>query len=143
MLVDKKTGEGICIIDLDTTMPGLSINDFGDSIRFGANHSAEDEKDLSKVALDMGKYEAFTRGFVGALKDSMTDAEKETLALGAVAMTVECGIRFLGDYLDGDKYFRVHYPDQNLVRAKAHLILAQDMVKKLDEMHAIVKKYCE
>ena len=143
VLFDRVTLEHLSVIDLDTVMPGLVACDFGDAIRVIGSTGAEDEKDLSKVALDMDKYEAFTRGFVGALKDSMTAAEKETLALGAVAMTVECGIRFLGDYLDGDKYFRVHYPDQNLVRAKAHLILAQDMVKKLDEMHEIVKKYCE
>jgi hypothetical protein len=91
----------------------------------------------------MEKYEAFTRGFVGALSGYMTQAEKETLALGAVAMTVECGIRFLTDYLDGDKYFRIHYPDQNLARAKAHLVLAQDMLKKLDKMQEIVNQYCK
>jgi hypothetical protein len=117
--------------------------DFGDAIRVIGSTGEEDERDLSKVSLDMEKYKAFTRGFVGTLASSMTKAEKENLALGAVAMTVECGIRFLGDYLDGDKYFRIHYPDQNLARAKAHLVLAQDMVKKLDEMQAIVNQYCE
>ena len=143
VLFDRDTLEHLSVIDLDTVMPGLVACDFGDAIRVIGSTGAEDEQDLSKVALDMEKYEAFARGFVGTLRDSMTDAEKKTLALGAVAMTVECGIRFLTDYLDGDKYFRVHYPDQNFARAKAHLILAQDMVKKLDEMQSIVDKYCE
>jgi hypothetical protein len=143
VLFDKDTLEHLSVIDLDTVMPGLVACDFGDAIRVIGSTGAEDEQDLAKVALDIEKYEAFTRGFVGTLRDSMTDEEKETLALGAVAMTVECGIRFLGDYLDGDKYFRVHYPDQNLARAKAHLILAQDMMKRLDEMQAIVYKYCK
>ena len=143
VLFDKTTLEHLSVIDLDTVMPGLVACDFGDAIRVIGSTGAEDEQDLAKVALDMEKYEAFTRGFVGTLRDGLTQAEKETLALGAVAMTVECGIRFLGDYLDGDKYFRVHYPEQNLARAKAHLILAQDMVKRLDEMQSIVDKYCK
>lgn len=143
VLFDKNTLEHLSVIDLDTVMPGLVACDFGDAIRVIGSTGAEDEQDLSKVALDMDKYEAFARGFVGTLCDSMTQAEKDTLALGAIAMTVECGIRFLGDYLDGDKYFRIHYPDQNLARAKAHLVLAQDMLKKLDEMQRIVYKYCK
>lgn len=143
VLFDKDTLDHLSVIDLDTVMPGLVACDFGDAIRVIGSTGAEDEQNLEKVALDMDKYEAFARGFVGMLRDSMTDVEKETLALGAVAMTVECGIRFLGDYLDGDKYFRVHYPDQNFARAKAHLVLAQDMVKRLDEMQAIVNKYCK
>ena len=102
----------------------------------------EDEKDLSKVAIDLNKYEAFTRGFVSKLGNMLTEAEKKSLALGAVAMTAECGVRFLTDYLNGDKYFRIHYSDQNLARAKCHLTLAQDMVKKLDQMQEIVNKYC-
>ena len=122
-------------------MPGLVAFDFGDAIRVAASTAAEDEKDLSKVALSMEKYEAFTRGFVRQVKDSLTQAEKETLALGAIAMTVECGIRFLTDYLDGDVYFKIHYIGQNLVRAKCQLALAQDMIKHLDEMQAIVDKY--
>lgn len=143
VLFDKDTLEHLSVIDLDTVMPGLVACDFGDAIRVIGSTGAEDENDLSKVTLDMDKYEAFTRGFVGKLCDSMTEAEKKTLALGAVAMTVECGVRFLTDYLDGDKYFRIHYPDQNLARAKAHLVLAQDMIEKLDAMQEIVNKYCK
>ena len=89
----------------------------------------------------MEKYEAFTRGFVKTVGGNITQAEKDSLALGAVAMTAECGVRFLTDYINGDKYFKIHYPDQNLARAKAHLVLARDMVAHLKEMEEIVKKY--
>ncbi len=143
ILFDKETLKHLSVIDLDTVMPGLVAFDFGDAIRIAASTSVEDEKDLSKVALDLERYEAFTRGFVTTLKDALTPKEKETLALGAVAMTAECGMRFLTDYLNGDKYFRIHYPDQNLVRARCQLKLAQDMIKNLDKMQAIVEKYCQ
>ena len=142
VLFDEETGEYLAAIDLDTVMPGLVAFDFGDAIRVAASTVDEDEKDLSKVALDLDKYEAFTRGFVSKLGNMLTEAERNSLALGAVAMTVECGVRFLTDYLNGDKYFRIHYPDQNLARAKCHLTLARDMVKKLDQMQEIVDKYC-
>ncbi len=141
VLFDAKTHEHLSVIDLDTVMPGLVAFDFGDAIRVAASTGKEDEKDLDKVALDMEKYEAFTKGFVGAVKDTLISAEKETLSLGAVAMTVECGMRFLTDYINGDKYFKIHYPDQNLVRARCHLILARDMIRRLDEMQAMVDKY--
>ena len=143
VLFDEETFEYLCVIDLDTVMPGLLAFDFGDAIRIAASTGEEDEKDLDKVAVDMEKYEAFTQGFVSAVSHMMTDAEKANLALGAIAMTVECGMRFLTDYLAGDKYFRIHYEDQNLVRARAHLALAKDMVERLDEMQAIVEKYCQ
>ncbi len=143
VLFDAKTLEHLSVIDLDTVMPGLVAFDFGDAIRVAASTAKEDEWDLKKVALDLDKYEAFTRGFVGAVKHTLLPAEKETLALGAVAMTVECGMRFLTDYINGDKYFKIHYPDQNLIRARCQMKLAQDMIKHLDEMQAIVKKYCE
>lgn len=143
VLFDGETGEHLSVIDLDTVMPGLVAFDFGDAIRVAASTVDEDEKDLSKVAIDLEKYEAFTRGFVGAVGGMLTAAEKDTLALGALAMTAECGARFLTDYLNGDKYFRIHYPDQNLARARCHLRLAEDMVEKLDKMQEIVKKYCK
>ena len=142
VLFDAATQEKLSVIDLDTVMPGLVAFDFGDAIRVAGSTVDEDEKDLSKVALDLQKYEAFTRGFVGMVKDGITEAERSTLALGVVAMTVECGVRFLTDYLNGDKYFRIHYPDQNLARARCHLQLARDMVQKLDKMQQIVDKYC-
>ncbi len=141
VLIDRATGEGICVIDLDTTMPGLSINDFGDSIRFGANHSAEDEKDLSKVNFDIALYEAYTRGFLAGAQGSLTKEELDYLPWGAKLMTLECGIRFLTDYLDGDNYFRIHYPEQNLDRCRTQFKLVSDMEKQFDAMHAVVKKY--
>ncbi len=141
ILVDRDTQEGICIIDLDTTMPGLSINDFGDSIRFGANHCKEDEKDLSKVNFDIDLYEAYTRGFLEGAGDCLTAAELEYLPWGARLMTLECGIRFLTDYLDGDHYFRIHYPEQNLDRCRTQFKLVSDMEKQFDAMGAIIQKY--
>ncbi len=143
ILIDRQTGNGICVIDLDTTMPGLSINDFGDSIRFGANHSAEDEKDLSKVNFDIDLYEAYTRGFLKGAQGSLTPAELEYLPWGAKLMTLECGIRFLTDYLDGDNYFRIHYPEQNLDRCRTQFKLVRDMEEQFDAMHAVVAKYAK
>ena len=141
ILFDRATGKGICVIDLDTTMPGLSINDFGDSIRFGANHSAEDEKDLRKVNFDMELYEAYTRGFLSGAQGSLTPAELEYLPWGAKLMTLECGIRFLTDYLDGDHYFRIHYPEQNLDRCRTQFKLVADMEQQFQSMHDVVRKY--
>ncbi len=141
ILIDRDTHEGICVIDLDTTMPGLSINDFGDSIRFGANHSREDEPDLSKVQFDIGLYEVYTRGFLEGAQGSLTPAELEYLPWGARLMTLECGIRFLTDYLDGDHYFHISHPRQNLDRARTQFKLVQDMEAQFDAMGAIVTKY--
>ena len=140
ILIDRDTHEGICVIDLDTTMPGLSINDFGDSIRFGANHSKEDEKDLSKVNFDIELYEAYTRGFLEGARGGLTPAELEYLPWGAKLMTLECGIRFLTDYLDGDNYFRIHYPEQNLDRCRTQFKLVADMEAQWEQMHSIVKE---
>ena len=140
ILIDRDTHEGICVIDLDTTMPGLSINDFGDSIRFGANHSAEDEKDLTKVNFDIDLYEVYTRGFLEGAQGGLTPAELEYLPWGASLMTLECGIRFLTDYLDGDNYFRIHYPEQNLDRCRTQFKLVADMEAQWTQMHEIVKE---
>ena len=141
ILIDRETGEGICVIDLDTTMPGLSINDFGDSIRFGANHSAEDEKDLSKVNFDIELYEVYTRGFLEGAQGSLTPADLEYLPWGARLMTLECGIRFLTDYLDGDHYFRIHRPEHNLDRCRTQFKLVRDMEEQFEAMAAVVAKY--
>ena len=143
VLFDAKTKEHLAVIDLDTVMPGLIAFDFGDAIRIVGSKGEEDEKDLSKAVLDAEKYEAFTKGFVEQVKEHLTEAEKETLALGAIAMTAECGARFLTDYLNGDKYFRIHYEEQNLVRARCHLAYAEDMIGRLEEMQSIVEKYCK
>lgn len=142
VLFDKDTNERLCVIDLDTVMPGLVAFDFGDAIRVAANTGEEDEKDLSKVSLNVEAYEAFAKGFLGEIGGLISDNEKKSLPLGAIAMTVECGVRFLTDYLNGDKYFRTHYPEHNLVRARCQLALARDMLKKFDEMQEIVNKYC-
>ena len=140
ILIDETTMEGICVIDLDTTMPGLSIYDFGDSIRFGANHCAEDEKDLSKVNFDIELYKIYARGFLEGAQGGLTDAELEYLPWGAKLMTLECGIRFLTDYLDGDNYFRIHYPEQNLDRCRTQFKLVADMENQWDAMHAIIRE---
>ena len=141
VLMDKTTGEGICIIDLDTVMPGLSINDFGDSIRFGANHSAEDETDLSKVNLDVDLFEAYTQAFLEGAGGTLTEKEIEYLPWGAKLMTLECGMRFLTDYLEGDVYFHISRERQNLDRCRTQCKLVQDMEARWDELAAIVAKY--
>lgn len=142
VLFDEETRESLCVIDLDTIMPGLVGFDFGDAIRFIANKAKEDESDLTKVGIDLSKYDSFAKGFIGVVKDTLCPAEKDTLALGSITMTLECGLRFLTDYIDGDKYFHVDYPTHNLVRARCQLELAKDMIRHYDEMTAIVKKYC-
>jgi hypothetical protein len=141
VLMDKTTGEGICIIDLDTVMPGLSINDFGDSIRFGANHSAEDETDLSKVNLDVDLFEAYTQAFLEGAGGTLTEKEIEYLPWGAKLMTLECGMRFLTDYLEGDVYFHISRERQNLDRCRTQCKLVQDMEARWDELAAIAAKY--
>lgn len=143
ILIDRDTHEGICVIDLDTTMPGLSINDFGDSIRFGANHCREDEKDLGKVSFDIGLYEVYTRGFLEGAQGSLTEEELKYLPWGARLMTLECGIRFLTDYLEGDHYFHIQYPEQNLDRCRTQFKLVKDMERQFDAMSAVVEKYAK
>ena len=141
VLFDKDTGKGLCVIDLDTIMPGYSVNDFGDSIRFGATTAAEDEADLSKVNFDIELYELYVKGFVEGAKGGLSAGELELLPIGAIMMTFECGMRFLADYLNGDTYFKIHRPKQNLDRARNQFKLVADMEARLPEMQAIVKKY--
>ena len=123
VLIDDKTHQGICVIDLDTVMPGLAINDFGDSIRFGASTGAEDEKDLSLIQCDMHLFEVYTKGFIEGCDGKLTDEEIKALPLGAKVMTFECGMRFLTDYLQGDTYFKIRYPEHNLDRCRTQLKL--------------------
>lgn len=139
VMLDAETGKGLCVIDLDTVMPGLSLYDFGDSIRFGANTAAEDETDLSKVSLDMGLYEQYVRGYLQGCRGSLTPKELEMLPMGAKIMTMECGMRFLTDYLSGDTYFRIHRPHQNLDRCRTQLALAADMERKWAQMEQICR----
>lgn len=141
ILFDETGSDGVCVIDLDTVMPGSMLFDFGDAIRFGASTAAEDEKDLDKVNFDIALFEEFTKGFTEPLKDVMTDAEKELLPLSAVIMSLECGMRFLTDYLQGDTYFKTHYPSHNLDRCRTQLKLVSEMENRLDEMRDIVNKY--
>ena len=141
VMLDASTGKYVAVIDLDTIMPGSICYDFGDSIRFGCNPAAEDERDLSKVVFDINLFEAYVKGYLHSLGDSVTAIEKQNLAFGAILMTYECGIRFLSDYLDGDVYFRTHREEQNLDRTRTQFKLVKDMEERLSEMEAIVNKY--
>ncbi len=141
ILFDADTHTALCIIDLDTVMPGLSLYDFGDSIRFGANTGAEDETDLTKVGLDLSLFEAFTKGYLEGCNGSLTAKEIEMLPMGAKLMTYECGMRFLTDFLTGDHYFKIHRENHNLERARTQFQLVADMEAKWNEMCAIVQKY--
>lgn len=141
ILFDADSKKALCIIDLDTVMPGLSHYDFGDSIRFGASTGAEDEKDLSKIELDLSLFETFTKGFLEGCGGSLTEKEIEMLPMGAKLMTYECGIRFLADFLEGDVYFKIHREGHNLDRARTQFKLVADMEAKWEQMAAIVGQY--
>lgn len=141
IMIDNTTKKGICVIDLDTVMPGLAMNDFGDSIRFGASTGAEDEQDLSKVECSMDLFESYTKGYINGCGGKLTEKEIELLPMGAKIMTFECGMRFLTDYLQGDVYFKVHREGHNLDRCRTQFKLVEDMEKKWDVMKAIVEKY--
>lgn len=141
IMMDNETGKGICVIDLDTVMPGLAMNDFGDSIRFGASTAAEDEQDLDKVWCDMDLFEIYTKGFIEGCGGKLTKKEIELLPMGAKTMTYECGMRFLTDYLQGDTYFKIHRENHNLDRCRTQFKLVADMEAKWDIMAEIVKKY--
>ncbi len=143
VLLDRETGKAICVIDLDTVMPGLAINDFGDSIRFGASTGLEDEQDLSKVSLDLNLFDIYTKGFLDSCGKSLSKKEIEMLPTGAKMMTFECGIRFLADYLQGDVYFRISRDKQNLDRCRTQFKLVAEMEQKMDEMNQIVEKYAK
>ena len=142
VMLSRDTRTPLCVIDLDTTMPGLSAYDFGDSIRFGAATAAEDEKDLSKMTMSLDLFRIFTRGFLRACP-GLTETERQVLPLGALTMTLECGVRFLTDYLAGDHYFGIHYPEHNLDRCRTQFRLVADMEAKMDEMNAIVREEYE
>ena len=139
ILFDEETAEPVCVIDLDTVMPGYSVNDFGDSIRFGANTAEEDETDLSKVSLDLELFRLYTKGFIEGCSGSLTETEIELLPVGAMMMTLECGMRFLTDHLEGDTYFKIHRENHNLDRARNQFALVADMEKKLPQMREIIK----
>ena len=140
VLLDAKTGRGVCVIDLDTVMPGLAAYDFGDSIRSGANTAEEDEPDLSKVRLSLPMFEAFARGFLREAGAALNAREVELLPMGAKLMTLECGMRFLADHLNGDKYFKIHRPGHNLCRARTQFALVREMEKNWEAMCRIVRE---
>jgi Ser/Thr protein kinase RdoA (MazF antagonist) len=141
VMIDDSTGKGICVIDLDTVMPGLSLYDFGDAVRSGANPAAEDEQDLSKVTIDMRIFERFAGGYLDAARDFLTPLEIDYLAFSARLMTLECGMRFLTDYLNGDLYFRILRENHNLDRCRTQFKMVRAMEKEFDAMTGIVSRY--
>ncbi|MCD7745755.1 MAG: aminoglycoside phosphotransferase family protein [Lachnospiraceae bacterium] len=140
VMIDDQSGKAICVIDLDTVMPGLSLYDFGDSIRFGASTAAEDEQDLSKVSCSLHLLELYAKGYIEGCAGALTDAELDLLPMGAMVMTFECGIRFLTDYLEGDHYFKIHREGHNLDRARTQFRLVADMEEKLPQMKELVAR---
>ncbi len=140
VLFDNRTGEGICIIDLDTVMPGSTLFDFGDSIRSGANTADEDEPELSKVKFDLTLFEEFTRSYFEETHEFLTPIEIKYLPFSAILMTLELGIRFLTDYINGDSYFKIFQENSNLKRARVQLKLVADMEAKYQEMQSIVNE---
>ena len=140
VLIDDDTLKGICVIDLDTVMPGSLLYDFGDSVRFAANHGAEDDEDLSNVWLDLSLFKEYASGFLCGVGDSITKAEKELLPMSVFLLTYELALRFMTDYLNGDTYFKIKYPEHNIVRTRAQIRLMQDVDAKLGEMSEIIAR---
>lgn len=141
VMIDALTGDGVCVIDLDTLMPGSVLYDFGDSVRIGASTAAEDERDLDKVSMDLDMFDRLTHGYMDAAREFLTPTEIGYLPLSAKLMTFECGMRFLTDYLGGDVYFKVHRNGHNLDRCRTQFKIVEDIEKKLGTMIAIVGKY--
>ena len=141
IMIDNRTGKGLCVIDLDTVMPGSSLYDYGDSIRFGASTGAEDEQNLDLIWCDLELFEIYTKGYVEGCGGSLTETEIRMMPMGAKLMTLECGMRFLADHLQNDIYYKIHCENHNLDRARTQLKLVADMEAKWDEMNAIVEKY--
>lgn len=139
VLMDDTTRRGVCVIDLDTVMPGLAANDYGDSIRYGANDGSESAADVAKVHFSLPLFETYTKGFLETAGSALTSFEKQTLPWGARLMTLECGIRFLTDYLEGDHYFRTNGPRQNLLRCRTQFKLVTDMEAAWQQMQQIVE----
>ncbi len=140
ILFDETTNLPVVIIDLDTVMPSSPLYDFGDSMRIGTNTAKDDEKDLSKVSCNLELYESYARGYLEACGDILTKEELELLPFAALIITAEDGIRFLMDYINGDTYYQIDYPGQNLDRARTQLKLLQDMEIKLPEITSILEK---
>ena len=139
VLFDEETHDALVVIDLDTVMPGIVGSDFGDAIRFAANYTEEDSRDTSKTGIDLNVFWAFAEGFLSETADALTDLEIDTLAASCFSLTCELVTRFLDDYIDGDRYFKINSPDHNLVRTRCQIALARDMERKMEAMDAIVK----
>lgn len=140
ILFDEKTGDAVCVIDLDTVMPGSALYDFGDALRIGASTAAEDETNLDIVNFDLEIFEAFAKGYLSEMGDRLTEKEIELLPFSAKLLTFECGTRFLTDYLNGDTYFKIHREHHNLDRARNQFKLVRDIAAKENEMKAIIAK---
>ncbi len=141
VLLDNRSGIGRCVIDLDTVMPGSALYDYGDAIRSCSSTVAEDEEDLSLLKLDFQRYDAYTKGFLMTLGKDLTDKEYELLPYAGMIMTLECGMRFLTDYIDGDHYFKVHKDQHNLIRAKNQFKLVEEMMQHLSNLKNIINQY--
>lgn len=143
IMIDTATGKAICVIDLDTVMPGAAAYDFGDSIRFGATTGAEDEPDLSKVNFSLRLFEVFAKGYLSVASRFLNELELWSLAVGSQLMTFECGMRFLTDYLNGDTYFKIHREHQNLDRCRTQFKLVSDMEAQMDAMQKLVHEIAQ
>lgn len=141
VMIDDETGRGICVIDLDTVMPGLSLYDFGDAVRSGANPAAEDECDLAQVTIDLDIFEHLVAGYLDATHDCLTPPEIDYLPFSAILMTLECGMRFLTDHLNGDLYFRIQRENHNLDRCRTHFKMVREMEARFEEMVRIIERY--
>ena len=141
IMMDITTDEPLAVIDLDTVMPGFAMHDFGDAVRYAANTAAEDEKDLTKVSLDLERYKALADGFLPPMMGKFTDVEIRNMPWGVILITLETAVRFLTDYLQGDVYFKTEYEEHNLVRGRCQLALAKDAMKKLCDMEKITENY--
>jgi Ser/Thr protein kinase RdoA (MazF antagonist) len=141
VMIDDRTGEGVCVIDLDTVMPGSILYDFGDSVRLGAATAAEDERDLDKVGFDLGLFDRLAAGYLDAARDFLVPAEADLLTFSAKLLTLECGIRFLTDHLKGDVYFKIHREGHNLDRCRTQLKMVSEMEKQMAAMDGVVRKY--
>ncbi len=142
VLFDRETGKALTVIDLDTVMPGLMGHNFGDAVRFAACSAPEDCEDTDRVRLDTDVFTAFSEGFLPTVRDTLTRDELSTLARSPFTLTAELAARFLTDYLDGDVYFNVRYPEHNLRRTRCQIALAKDMLRHEEEMDGIIRRIC-
>jgi Ser/Thr protein kinase RdoA (MazF antagonist) len=141
VLLDDRTGEGLCVLDLDTVMPGLALYDFGDLVRTAATRAAEDERDLAKAQVELELFEALVEGYLAETGPLLTQAELDQLAFSGVLITLEMSMRFLTDHLEGDTYFKIHRPAHNLERCRAQLRLLESMEAQRDALEAVVARY--